>query len=385
MNNPDSRFQNSLRSRLQCESGRRPHLLVYAKSLCSFDGSDIPSLLGECGFQLVGDLPAGPVSSAVRVSVRCSRCQVVFERSLLYLTSEKTCPNCDHSVSRPEREICDFLTSIGLTVEQGNKTILGGRHIDLYIPGHRLGIELDGLLWHSELRNPDRAGSYHRCKTDDALAKGIRLVHFWDCEWDRKRDIVKSMLRSMLGLTGRRIYARKCRVSEIPRDEAASFYGLNHLQGGVTATVHLGLYHREELVSAMSFTRSPSGSWSLVRFASVLESVVVGGFSKLFSRFVNDYSPGEVVSFGDLRWVDRGSNVYLRNGFRMDKLIPPAYHYVVDGYKGLSHRFNFRRAALARMFGENFDHGKTEWENMRDNGFDRVWDCGLVRFVWTSQ
>ena len=44
------------------------------------------------------------------------------------------------------------------------------------------------------------------------------------------------------------------------------------------------------------------------------------------------------------------------------------------------HRFNFRKNVLDKKL-SIFDPTKTEWENMKDNMFDRIWDCGNVVFI----
>ena len=32
-----------------------------------------------------------------------------------------------------------------------------------------------------------------------------------------------------------------------------------------------------------------------------------------------------------------------------------------------------------------FDPHKSEWENMKDNGFDRIWDCGHLKYLWKQR
>ena len=29
--------------------------------------------------------------------------------------------------------------------------------------------------------------------------------------------------------------------------------------------------------------------------------------------------------------------------------------------------------------------GETEWECMQRHGWDRIWDCGLIRYVWYAK
>jgi hypothetical protein len=38
-------------------------------------------------------------------------------------------------------------------------------------------------------------------------------------------------------------------------------------------------------------------------------------------------------------------------------------------------RVNFQKHKLPKLLKE-FDPTQTEWENMINNGYDRIWDCG---------
>ena len=38
------------------------------------------------------------------------------------------------------------------------------------------------------------------------------------------------------------------------------------------------------------------------------------------------------------------------------------------------HRSNFTKGIILSKYGGDPD--KTEWENMQDMGYDRIWDCG---------
>ena len=41
----------------------------------------------------------------------------------------------------------------------------------------------------------------------------------------------------------------------------------------------------------------------------------------------------------------------------------------------------FQKKKLENLL-ENFDPNLTEWENMKNNGFDRIWDCGHSKWVF---
>jgi hypothetical protein len=119
------------------------------------------------------------------------------------------------------------------------------------------------------------------------------------------------MLRNMFGKTENRIYARNCEVREVNAREKRRFLKHNHIQGNAQSRYNYGLFHDGELVSLMTFGnprinmggRKKEGSYELVRFCNKINTNVVGGAGKLFSHFVEEHSPSEIVSYSDKRWA----------------------------------------------------------------------------------
>jgi len=81
----------------------------------------------------------------------------------------------------------------------------------------------------------------------------------------------------------------------------------NHLQGFVGGKVKLGLFFENELVSLMSFgkrrvamgKKSTNGEYELLRFCNKLNTNVLGGASKLFKHFKENYKPKEITTYAD--------------------------------------------------------------------------------------
>ena len=43
------------------------------------------------------------------------------------------------------------------------------------------------------------------------------------------------------------------------------------------------------------------------------------------------------------------------------------------------HRFTLNKQTLLKKF--NGDKNKTEWILAQENGYDRIWDCGTLKFL----
>ena len=88
---------------------------------------------------------------------------------------------------------------------------------------------------------------------------------------------------------------------------------------------------------------------------------------------------GKLITYADLNYSNYSekSTVY-NNTFKYVKHTTPNYYYFQrNDYRGLYHRYNFRKDKLVR---EGFDSNKTEWEIMQERGFDRIWDCGSIKY-----
>ena len=299
---------------------------------------------------------------------------------LNHITNGSGCPKCSHQVSKWEKEVYDFLISLGIECEQSNRSILGGKEIDIFMPKYNIGIECDGLRWHNELY---RDKDYHLSKTNECKEYGIRLIHIFEDEWAKNSEIWKSMFRNMFGLIESKIYARKCEVREVPPKDCRKFLDNNHIQGYSNSKINYGLYYNNELVSLMTFGfprinmggKRKDGCYELVRFCNKLNTNVIGGASKLFKHFIEMNNPTEIVSYSDKRWSL--GNLYQVLGFKHTHDSKPNYFYVYNMDR--LNRFRFRKSLLVN---EGFDANKSEHDIMLDRGIYRIYDCGTMVWKW---
>lgn len=288
------------------------------------------------------------------------------------------CPICYRFNPVQEKKIAKFLRQYTKVI-RNDRTILGGKEIDIVLPEHKLAIEYNGLHWHSS-RFKD--AKYHLEKTEMCEAKGYRLIHIFEDEWLNKQDIVKSRLMNLIGETEKRIYARQCTVREIDSSTASKFMDDNHLQGKVGASHRYGLFFKNELVSAMTFggrrksmgAVAKEGEFELLRFCNKKGYSVVGGASKLLKKFINSESPDEIMTYADRRWSD--GSLYETLGFEALGTSKPNYFYVVNGTR--EHRFKYRKSELVK---QGFDKNQTEREIMEGREIYRIYDCGTRKYV----
>lgn len=292
------------------------------------------------------------------------------------------CHLCSSRVSKMETELADFLESLPVGgISRSDRTILPtGRELDIYIPSKRLGVEFNGVYWHSEAAG--RGRQYHSDKLALAGEAGIRLVQVWEDDWVRNPGQVKRMLAHKLGVSSERtVFARKTVAGVVSRAEAVAFLNAHHVQGSAAGSFYLGLREKgsEELVALLVVKRERSGEvgdgLNIIRYATSVS--VPGGFTKLLAHAVREQTPDYLVTFSDNCVSDGG--LYERNGFVADKVLPPDYMYVVEGER--KHKFGYRLKRFRNDPELLWEEGLTERQLADLNGIPRIWDAGKVRWV----
>lgn len=319
----------------------------------------------------------------------CDICGKDYDIDLMTLrtrryANQNPCTYCNpigshvfYSTSDREQQLYNYIASVySGTIVQNDRTVLSGKELDIYLPEKKIAFEFDGLYWHNEVSKPN---SYHVNKTDACEKAGIHLIHIFEDDWLYKQDIVKSRIKSILGLTDK-LYARKCELKEVSGKDAAEFLNTNHLQGSVNSRYRYGLYHDGELVSLMTFGKSRfDDNIEMHRFCNKRDTTVVGSASRLFKHFMKTHPEiNTVESFADRCWST--GNLYEKIGFVKAGVTKPAYYYVIDNLR--HNRMEFQKHKLVK---EGFDPDMTEHEIMLSREIYRIYDCGNIKYIYTRK
>jgi len=296
------------------------------------------------------------------------------------LQSKDCNPLFHSSISNKEKEIVEYVKSIyDGKIITSDRIILNGLELDIYIPEHNLAIEFDGIYWHNEINKPDN--NYHIKKTIGCEKQNIQLIHIFEDEWIYKQNIVKSILKNRLNKIENRFYGRKTILKEIDVKLAKDFFNKNHIQGYSSSSIKLGLFHENELVSAMLFTKKVVGGrisfdgYELSRFANKLNTNVIGAASKLLKYFEKTYKPKEIRSYADKRWFT--GKIYDILNFKNTHTNPPSYWYIINDQR--KHKSLFTKEKIRKQ-GFTTDN-KTAHEVMLERKIYRIYDCGTISYT----
>ncbi len=276
----------------------------------------------------------------------------------------------DHMIyqtsTNPEKEVLAWVQSINPDFK---KHKWGHKELDCYSDKLKIGIEYNGLYWHSE--KGGRGRNYHLDKTKYFESIGIRVIYIWGHEWRDRQDQVKNYILSAIGANNIRIGARKCEFKEIPAKDARLFLNSNHIQGQPrNIKLAIGCFYLNQLISVATFglhhRQGTSKSMILNRFACLPNHTVSGGLAKMSKLAFNKL--GVLHSWADYA-KSQGAG-YIAAGWKLIKHLKVDYFYTKNG-DYISKQSRQKQRIKTPV-------GMTESEHAALDNVFRVWDCGKL-------
>lgn len=283
--------------------------------------------------------------------------------------------------STPEHSINEFVRSLGFepvkyVIGKGDKRF----EIDCYIPEKKIGIEFNGVYYHSINGTNKKPRSYHINKNTFAMSQyGIELIQVWEDQWKNQNEIIKDIIAARLGIIrGEKIYARKCDIREVNTADYRDFCNKYHVQGYRSASVKLGLYYKDQLVQIASFNKARTYGnntidkyeWEWIRGCISSNNKVIGGTSKLLKHFIDTYKPNNILCFSDYNLFS--GKGYEEAGFKFVGFTGPDKFFVTNNNK--MERIN-RNPYAYQQYKAMVQEGK----------LFECYGCGSKKFVWYAE
>jgi hypothetical protein len=177
-------------------------------------------------------------------------------------------------------------------------------------------------------------------------------------------------------------------ILPISAQEAKTFVNNNHLQGSCKSNVQYGAFYNDELVGVCTFSKPRLGvkskfesGYELARYCIRSGYRIQGLLSRFLHKFHVDYPDIEsVYSYADRRYVSKLSNIYSKSGFVFESESLPSYWYFKSGRLERIHRSQFMKHKLIKEGWGTKD--QTEHEIMQASGYQRIWDCGTLKYKY---
>jgi hypothetical protein len=226
-----------------------------------------------------------------------------------------------------------------------------------------------------------KSRTYHQEKSQLARENGYTCIHIFD--WDDQEKIVRMLLRK------KRVFARKCEITEITQREANAFLNQYHLQGGAKMqTVCLALKSEGQVMEIMTFGKprfNKHYQWELIRLCTQTGYLVIGGAERLFKHFLEKYSPDSIISYCDA--AKFSGHVYKNLGFTLKSEGAPSRHWFSPDLNMHITDNGLRMKGFDKLLGNRFGtfgKGTSNDTLMRTHGFVEVYDAGQAVFTWNK-
>lgn len=297
----------------------------------------------------------------------------------------------DSYISSYEDEIYKFITSLGVECIRNTRDIISPLELDLYIPSHKLAIEFNGTYWHS-FNKDAKYKEYHFNKFKACREKGIRLISIFEHVYNINSDKILTCIKNSLVYD--KLYARQCIVKEVDKKTKKEFINKYHLNGdNHQGTIAYGLYYKDELVSCITFgklrgqnpNKDKDGFFELVRFVTVPGMHIVGGLSKLLSKFIADNNPNYILCYSDNDYYT--GTGYEKVGFKLKSLGEKSIDYQWVKGSDVLQRQQCMVFRLLKKYPEYNDIeiiGSKENYIMEDLGYLKIFKCGNSIWEWNK-
>lgn len=266
----------------------------------------------------VDEYPNSEILDTLKLSISLQDVLKMRDKDLL---------NVDESFlksSSNERTVETILKDLGVRYVKNCRTILNdNRELDFFIADKSIAIEVNPIATHHSNETykhfSAKPNDYHYSKYLECKQSNIELIQLYDFDLKDVEYLKKFLSLKLRNDLVRKIFARKTAIKEIQTSTARQFLEKYHRDGYRGATTKLGLYYDDELVSVMTFAKSQNSiaQFEIARYATIDNTIVVGGLSKFVSRFKQLSDCKSLMTFSD---NDKGSGRgYLKSGFEYVK------------------------------------------------------------------
>lgn len=129
-------------------------------------------------------------------------------------------------------------------------------------------------------------------------------------------------------------FARQTICARVDKKVAIDFLDEHHIQIPLPGKYRYGLFLNGELVSLavfsggrkMSHKRPGYRSFELIRFCHKGDLLIVGGLSKLISKFITEFDPDDIMTYVDLNWAQQSSLTEIN--FTEAGRLPESYTWI---------------------------------------------------------
>ena len=234
------------------------------------------------------------------------------------------CPICNperNTETSIESIIKSILNKNNIEYIQHNRTIIHPRELDFYLPKYNIGIECNGIYWHSGINGKKRM----QIKYNLAEKNNIKLLTFWEDDIRNNIETIESIIKE------------HCKLNDIPLSinnvfkvidytVVNDFINKNSLsitKNINNSTINIGLFNKSELIAIGSFM--PNGTDNYIFSYYVKNGISNIIVKNIVQYFKNNFQFKSLIAYSDNEIVN--DEIFLNCGFNFILNIKSSYTY----------------------------------------------------------
>lgn len=300
-----------------------------------------------------------------------------------HMNLEHGCPSCNIPGKKLQEKIINLIKSLGIEYFEDVNDVLKHtmqgkrfRQIDIWIPSHKLGIEVHGNYWHSEFRKDISVSKTHMLeKYDLSLSNNITLIQVYEDEIIWNFEAVKKLILQKLGMSEETINAKECemfhfKTKDLDTEENSLIRDFisknsNELIGNISEGIYIT--KDVDIVGILYFNENK------ILSGYVTSIDIIEGFSKALKKYIKSKSNiSEIIAVTDNRFSH--DKLFKSNKFERFEKIKSSFYYTFSSAARRNCKFHIsERDGVAFKLNDpklNFH------ENAVLNGYARLWNAG---------
>lgn len=270
--------------------------------------------------------------------IKCDKGHIFkIHRELLnsrFETVSEICIVCNpisNNVSGIEINLRKFISSkYSGEILLNTRSIISPYEIDIYLPELKIGIEFNGLFWHSDY---SKENDYHKRKYDLSLQNNIKLITIWEDDWIYRNDVVRSFLLKHLNLN--KVVSHND-IKLISNEDTNHFLNENSMDVNYEYDISIGLYSNNELYSILTLLNNKD-HYLITNYSELNYHTIDNGFKYLMDYIVENYSSNIKIISDNMEGYD-----YSPMGFQVELDIPISYWGIVNKKRIKDGNYNYR-------------------------------------------
>lgn len=292
---------------------------------------------------------------------KCNKCGNVFKDD--FHSGKPVCRKCNPTMvgtSHQEQRLFDYIKSIYTDeIVFHDRSILGGKELDVYFPKIKVAIEYNGTYWHGYRKDTKQTLSDFKKRVEEKRLLceklGIRLINIDEVDYIDRPEVFNLFIMDTI-CNRQRVYARNCTVENISTQEAKDFCLKYHVNGFRGGNVKIGLRYNGDLIVLAIFGKHSKYENECIRLCYKTGFDVIGGWERIVKHFGKPF-----LHYVNLKY------------FRGDNKTGCGYRFYMRGQ--VLSRQQLQKRNLYKYI-DNVDTGVSDFVNCIKSGGIAIFDCG---------